>query len=64
MRSTSLVTAFDSIVLPVLALAGAVLLFGSFVWLGGTSPIDTWALLVNRNEASAESPCAAEAGLS
>ncbi len=45
MRSTSLVTAFDSIVLPVLALAGAVLLFGGFVWLGGTSPIDTWTLL-------------------
>lgn len=45
MRSPSLVTAFDSIVLPVLALAGAVLLFGGFVWLGGTSPIDTWTLL-------------------
>jgi len=36
---------FDSVVLPVLALAGAVLLFGGFVWLGGTSPTETWLLL-------------------
>ena len=31
--------------LPILALAGAVLLFGGFVWLGGTSPTETWMLL-------------------
>jgi simple sugar transport system permease protein len=29
----------------VLALAGALLLFGGFVWLGGTSPLQTWQLL-------------------
>lgn len=40
-----LVVAFDSVALPLLALAGAVLLFGGFVWLGGTSPLDTWTLL-------------------
>lgn len=28
-----------------LALAGALLLFGGFVWLGGTSPVETWQLL-------------------
>ena len=31
--------------LPVGALVGALLLFGLFVWLGGTSPVDTWVLL-------------------
>ncbi len=31
--------------LPVGALVGALLLFGVFVWLGGVSPLDTWALL-------------------
>jgi ABC-type uncharacterized transport system permease subunit len=36
---------FDGLVLPLLALAGAVLLFGGFVWLGGTDPVETWALL-------------------
>jgi len=35
----------DAIGLPVLALAGAVLLFGGFVWLGGTDPVETWVLL-------------------
>jgi general nucleoside transport system permease protein len=37
--------AFDAIALPLLALAGAVLLFGGFVWLGGTDPVETWVLL-------------------
>ncbi len=37
--------AIEAVALPVLALAGAVLLFGGFVWLGGTSPVDTWVLL-------------------
>ncbi len=36
---------FDGLVLPLLALAGAVLLFGGFVWLGGTDPVETWVLL-------------------
>src|SRR5215216_1108319 len=31
--------------LPIGALIGALLLFGLFVWLGGTSPIETWRLL-------------------
>jgi simple sugar transport system permease protein len=31
--------------LPIAALIGALLLFGLFVWLGGTSPLDTWVLL-------------------
>jgi general nucleoside transport system permease protein len=31
--------------LPIGALIGALLLFGLFVWLGGTSPVETWALL-------------------
>lgn len=38
-------SALESIGLPLLALAGAVLLFGFFVWLGGTSPVETWVLL-------------------
>lgn len=33
------------ILLPVGALAASLLLFGGFVWLGGTSPVDTWVLL-------------------
>lgn len=35
----------EAVGLPLLALAGAVLLFGVFVWLGGTSPTETWMLL-------------------
>jgi ABC-type uncharacterized transport system permease subunit len=31
--------------LPVFALAAALLLFGVFVWFGGTSPVETWTLL-------------------
>ncbi|WP_081961251.1 ABC transporter permease [Aquabacterium sp. NJ1] len=45
MSDSRLAVVFDSVVLPVLALAGAVLLFGGFVWLGGTSPTETWLLL-------------------
>ena len=45
MSDSRLAVAFDSVALPVLALAGAVLLFGGFVWLGGTSPTETWLLL-------------------
>ncbi len=42
---SSLATWFDAVVLPILALAGAVLLFGGFVWLGGTDPVEAWVLL-------------------
>ena len=45
MSDSRLAVAFDSVALPVLALAGAILLFGGFVWLGGTSPTQTWLLL-------------------
>ena len=31
--------------LPVLALTAALLLFGVFVWFGGTSPVEAWTLL-------------------
>lgn len=40
MRSTLL-----DIALPVGALLAALLVFGGFVWLGGTSPVETWELL-------------------
>lgn len=33
------------VLLPVFALATALLLFGVFVWFGGTSPVETWVLL-------------------
>lgn len=45
MSDSRLAVVFDSVVLPVLALAGALLLFGGFVWLGGASPTETWMLL-------------------
>ncbi len=45
MSRDRLVMVFDSVGLPVLALAGAVLLFGGFVWMGGASPVETWMLL-------------------
>lgn len=37
--------AVEAVALPVLALLGAVLLFGGFVWLSGVSPVETWTLL-------------------
>ncbi len=39
--------ALSEAALPVAALVAALLLFGLFVWLGGTSPIETWELLFN-----------------
>ena len=36
---------FDALGLPLLALAGAVLMFGGFVWLGGADPVEAWVLL-------------------
>ena len=38
-------SAIEAIVLPLLALAGALLLFGLWVAFGGVSPFDAWALL-------------------
>ena len=38
-------TAVAEAALPVAALVAALLLFGVFVWLGGASPLETWALL-------------------
>ena len=37
--------AFAEAALPVGALLASLLLFGGFVWLGGTSPVETWTLL-------------------
>lgn len=45
MSGSQMLSNLDSVVLPVLALAGAVLLFGGFVWLGGVDPIEAWVLL-------------------
>lgn len=45
MNNSRIAAVFDSVMLPLLALAGAVLLFGGFVWLGGVSPTETWVLL-------------------
>jgi len=38
--------AVESIALPVLAVAGGLLLFGAFVWVDGHDPLQAWALLV------------------
>lgn len=35
----------EAIALPVLAMSGALLLFGAFIWAGGKSPVEAWALL-------------------
>jgi len=43
--SSNWVALFDNVMLPVLALAGSLLLFGGFVWLGGASPVEAWVLL-------------------
>ncbi len=37
--------AFTDTLLPIAALLASLLLFGLFVWLGGVSPVETWALL-------------------
>jgi simple sugar transport system permease protein len=37
--------ALESVLLPVLAMVGALLLFGAFIAAGGKSPLDAWALL-------------------
>ena len=43
--SSGWVSAVEAVALPVLALAGAVLLFGGFVALSGVSAVETWVLL-------------------
>ena len=43
--ASRVVPVFDNVMLPVLALAASLLLFGGFVWLGGVSPVETWVLL-------------------
>lgn len=45
MNAPRWVAVFDSVVLPLLALVGAVLMFGVFVWFGGTDPVEAWTLL-------------------
>ncbi len=35
----------EAVLLPLIALAAALLLFGVFVWLGGASPLEAWTLL-------------------
>lgn len=37
--------AAEGVVLPVMALTGALLLFGVFVWFGGHDPVEAWKLL-------------------
>jgi simple sugar transport system permease protein len=37
--------AAEAVLLPMLALAGALLLFGGWVWLGGHDPVQAWTLL-------------------
>jgi general nucleoside transport system permease protein len=43
--STRTTDALESIALPVMAMAGALLLFGLFIWAGGKSPVEAWGLL-------------------
>ncbi|HJV95589.1 MAG TPA: ABC transporter permease, partial [Albitalea sp.] len=45
MKSERTRDAAEAVVLPLLALAGALLLFGAFIWAGGKSPLQAWALL-------------------
>ncbi len=44
MSSTTRETA-EAIALPLLALAGGLLLFGAFIWVGGHDPVQAWSLL-------------------
>jgi ABC-type uncharacterized transport system permease subunit len=43
--STHTTENIESVLLPVLAMAGALLLFGGFIAAGGKSPVDAWTLL-------------------
>ena len=37
--------ALESVALPLMAMAGALLLFGVFIWAGGKDPLQAWGLL-------------------
>jgi simple sugar transport system permease protein len=43
--STRTTDTLEAIALPVMAMAGALLLFGVFIWAGGKDPVEAWALL-------------------
>lgn len=43
--STRTTDTLEAIALPVMAMAGALLLFGVFIWVGGKSPVEAWVLL-------------------
>src|SRR5258706_7615561 len=37
--------ALEAVALPLVAMGGALLLFGAFIWAGGKSPLEAWLLL-------------------
>ncbi len=43
--STRTTDTLEAIALPVMAMLGALLLFGGFIWAGGKDPLEAWALL-------------------
>jgi simple sugar transport system permease protein len=43
--STRTTDTLEAVALPIMAMAGALLLFGVFIWVGGKSPIEAWGLL-------------------
>jgi len=43
--STRTTDTLEAIALPVMAMAGALLLFGVFIWAGGKDPVEAWGLL-------------------
>ena len=43
--STRTTDTLEAIALPVMAMCGALLLFGIFIWAGGKNPIEAWGLL-------------------
>jgi len=43
--STRTTDTIEAIALPVMAMLGALLLFGVFIWAGGKDPVEAWALL-------------------
>lgn len=43
--STRTTDTLEAVALPVMAMLGALLLFGVFIWAGGKDPVEAWALL-------------------
>jgi simple sugar transport system permease protein len=43
--STRTTDTLEAIALPLMAMLGALLLFGAFIWVGGKDPVQAWALL-------------------